>query len=106
MTSTPRTTRTCLITIRTTPGERAIVRAKAHAAGLPVSTYMRQAGLGLKVQARRGQARRDAIYHLSKIGTNLNQIARVVNTTGQLVALELLEPAIEELRAVLERFKG
>lgn len=71
-----------------------------------MSTYMRQAGLGLEVQARRGQTRRDAIYHLSKVGTNLNQIARVVNTTGQLVALELLEPVIEDLRAVLERFKG
>lgn len=102
---TSRTTRTHFRSLRLTPGELAIIRGKAHAAGLPVSTYLRQAGLGRKVRARRGQIRRDAIYQLIRIGTNINQLARAANTAGQVVALDLLEEALEELRAALDSLR-
>lgn len=104
--SVPRTTRSCLRSVRLTPGELAVLRGKAHTAGLPLSTYLRQAGLQKRIRARRGQAGRDAIYQLSKIGNNLNQLARAANTAGQVVALELLEPVLEQLREVLEELKG
>lgn len=101
-----RTTRSCLTSVRSTPGELAVLRRKAHAAGLPLSTYLRRAGLQKTIRARRGQAERDTIYQLSKLGNNLNQLARAANTAGQVVGLEILEPVIEELRGVLGELMG
>ena len=100
---TSRTTRTHFRSLRLTPGELAIIRGKARAAGLPVSTYLRQVGPGKRVRVRRGQIRRDAVYQLIRIGTNINQLARAANTVGQVVALDLLEEALEELRGALDR---
>lgn len=87
--------------LRLTAGERAIVRARAHAAGLTVSAFLRRAALGQQVRARPGQVRRDAVYHLSKIGTNLNQLAHAANVARQVRAEELLEETLAELRATL-----
>jgi hypothetical protein len=92
--------------LRLTAGERAVVRARAHAAGLTVSEFLRRAALGKRVRARPGQVRRDAVYQLSKVGNNLNQLARAANTAGQVRAEELLEEALGELRAVLAELTG
>lgn len=43
---------------------------------------------------------------LSPAGTNINQLARAENTAGQVVALDLLEEALGELRAALDRLDG
>lgn len=88
--------------LRLTAGERAVVRARAHAAGLTVSAFLRRAALGKRVRSRSGQVRRDAVYQLSKIGNNLNQLARAANTAGQVRAMERLEAVLEELREALE----
>lgn len=101
-----KTKRTHFRSLRLTPGELAVLRGKAHAAGLPVSTYLRQVGLKKKIRARRGQVERDAIYQLSKIGNNLNQLARAANTAGQVVAFDLLEAALAELREAIEDLAG
>jgi hypothetical protein len=103
---TSRPKRSRLASLRLTPGELTVLRRKAHAAGLALSAYLRQAGLQKMIRARRGQAERDAIYQLSKIGNNLNQLARAANTAGQVVALEMLEAAIERLRDVLDELMG
>jgi hypothetical protein len=100
---TSRPTRAHFRSLRLTPGELAVIRGKARAAGLPVSTYLRQVALGKKVRVRRGQVRRDTVYQLIKVGTNINQLARAANTAGQVVALELLEAALQELRRVLDK---
>lgn len=99
--SRSRTTRTHIQSVRLTPGELAVLRGRAHAAGLPLSTFLRDAALGKDIRARRGQLRRDAIYQVAKVGTNVNQLARAANTAGQVVALELLEEALEDLRRAL-----
>lgn len=100
---TSRPTRTHFRSVRLTPGELAVIRGKARAAGMPVSTYLREVALGKKVRVRPGQVRRDAVYQLIKVGTNINQLARAANTAGQVVALELLEAALQELRRVLDK---
>ncbi len=92
--------------LRLTAGERAVVRAKAHAAGLSVSELLRRSVLGQRVRVRPGQVRRDAVYQLSKIGNNLNQLAHVANAAGQVRAEERLEAALEELRSVLTELSG
>lgn len=78
------------------------MRARAHAAGLTVSAFLRRAAVGKRVRSRSGQVRRDAVYQLSKIGNNLNQLARAANTAGQVRAMERLEAVLEELREALE----
>lgn len=70
-----RTNRTPIQSVRLTPGELAVVRGKVRAAGMPVSTFLRQVGLGKKVRVR----------------------------PGQVVSLELLEAALQELRRVLDK---
>jgi hypothetical protein len=101
-----RTTRTHIQSVRLTRGELAVLHGKAHAAGLPLSTFLRHAALAKRIRARRGQLERDAIYQLVKVGTNINQLARAANTAGQVVALELLEAALEDLRAALDDLTG
>lgn len=92
--------------LRLTAGERAVIRARAHAAGLSVSAFMRRSALGQRVRARSGQVRRDTVYQLSKVGNNLNQLARVANTARQVRSEERLEEVLEELRAVLDELTG
>ncbi len=88
--------------VRLTRGELSSLRARAHAAGLTVSEFLRRVAFGQAIRARRNHLDRDAIYHLSKIGTDLNQLTRVANTTGQLVALELIEPVLEAVRRAID----
>jgi len=90
-----------ITSLRLTTSERRRIRATAHAAGLSVSAFIRRAALGRRIRARRGHLRRDAIYHLSKIGNNINQLARVANTVGEVRAIELLEEAVVDLRHAL-----
>lgn len=67
-----------------------------------MSAFLRRSALGQRVRARSGHVRRDAVYQLSKIGNNLNQLARAANTAGQVRAAERLEAVLEELREALE----
>ena len=94
-------------TVRLTRGENALFRAKAHAAGLTVSELIRRLVLGKKVPVRRGRFDEDALYQLSRIGNNLNQIARALNTARkrgvQPVGLERLAEVLEELHVLLDQ---
>lgn len=101
-----RTHRTVMRTLRLRPGESAIIAGRAKAAGLSVSEFLRRAALGQRVRARRDQANRDLIYHLSKIGTNLNQLAHVANVARQVVAHDQLEELISALREVIDRLEA
>lgn len=101
-----RTIRSHIQSVRLTRGELAVLHGKARTAGLPLSTFLRHAALGKTVRARRGQVDRDAIYQLVKVGNNINQLARAANAAGQVVALELLEQAIEDLRSALDHLTG
>jgi hypothetical protein len=44
----------------------------------------------------------DVLYHLGRIGTNLNQLAHAANR-GQMPSAPILTAALEELSAVLNR---
>ncbi len=103
----PRTYRDRTRSLRLTAGEDALIRAKAHVVGLTFSAYLRHVALGKRIRARPGQIDEDAIYHLSRIGNNLNQIARAMNTARkgvrQPVAQERLAEVLEELHVLLDR---
>ncbi len=81
--------RTAHITIRLSPGERAALEAAADRAGLTPGSYARQIIMGAPVprQVRRPPVERKELARLlgslGHIGSNVNQIARVLNSGGE-----------------------
>lgn len=87
-------------TLRFTDEENAIIREKAASAGLGCIDYLRQAGLNGTVTINNAQQQNDEIvFQLVKVGTNLNQIARIANTKGDIIAQEI-QPLLDELNAI------
>lgn len=94
------------VAVRCTPDEYAALQAKAAAAGLTVSGYLRAAALGSPGvrSARRPPVEREelarALGLLGRYGGNLNQLARMANTTGALPTEAALVALGDEVRAV------
>jgi len=58
---------------------------------------MRIVALGSIPRARPRRIEQEAVYQLGKIGNNLNQLAKVANSTGQIRQVQRLEQALNEL---------
>ena len=72
--------RTVEIHARVSPAERAAWRAKAAAAGVPVSALLRQAMARTRTwTAAAAEVERERIRQVARIGNNLNQLARWAN---------------------------
>jgi hypothetical protein len=106
--------RTRIMPVRLSDDERAAVEEKAEKAGLALSSYARQALLGAATprQVRRPPVERKELARLlgevGKIGSNLNQLTKAVNT-GVLVYDGELEAALAgvlEARAAILRALG
>lgn len=97
--------------IAMSPAEHAAGLAKAAAAGLTPSSYGRAALLGdVGVRAKRAptvnaEAMARATAALNKVGSNLNQIAHVLNAGKAAGSAETLA-AVAEVRAVLAHFRA
>ena len=73
--------RPVLVAVRLTPGESADWRAKAKAAGVPLSALIRRAMARTRTwTAPAAEVERKRTRQVSRIGNNLNQIARWANT--------------------------
>jgi hypothetical protein len=53
--------------------------------------------LGSIPRARPRRIEQEAVYQLSKIGNNLNQLARLANASGEIRQAQRLEQVLEEL---------
>jgi len=86
---------------RVTAAELGHVEAQAAAAGLALAEYVRRSVLGQRVGPARTAADDRLLLELNRVGVNLNQIARALNSDrpeqGDLAA------TLAELRAVLAR---
>ena len=92
--------RTYRVGVSLSEAEREAVAAKAEAAGLSPAAYLRQAGLGARLSSRVN----DRAYHqLSRIGVNVNQMARVANQTGRLPELDVLRAILAEVREIRDQ---
>jgi hypothetical protein len=98
--------RSRLVQVRCTPDEQARIEAAAERAGMSVASFMRHQCLGTpgpRAQ-RRPPVERAALAQLlawlGKAGSNVNQIARVGNTTGD------LPPGVDAARADLRAAAG
>lgn len=80
--------RQAFITVRCTPAEKAIAVDNAANLGLSLGDYVRSVAMGQKplYVVRRSSAKAEAILllkaELGKIGSNINQVAKVANSTG------------------------
>ena len=96
--------RTQLVAVRFSPDEAARLGQHAERAGITVGSYVRSIVLAAPVprQARRPPVELEllgkALAQLGKVGSNLNQIARHLNSGGSGVAPELSD-ALAELVA-------
>jgi hypothetical protein len=96
------------ITVRVTDHERETLARRAEQHGYDaVGEYLRDAGIGGHRTMKRDIGR--AIGHLGKIGSNLNQIARVANTTGEIdpdEARTVLADVDEAVEILMNRAEG
>ena len=77
------------IKVRVSDSEHQDIKAKATEAGLTVSDLMRYRTLGTRL--RQTDNAKERIRQLARIGSNINQLARWVNTRkDRVTALEIL----------------
>ena len=95
------------IIVRCTRAEKRRVVQEAEKADVQFSSFVRSRildGAGVpdrdpSPRPKRVQSRDNLIKELSAIGNNLNQIARVANTTGEIKRAERIDELVEALMA-------
>ena len=76
----------------------------ARDAGKTLSDYVRDTALTARIVIKRHRTVEPVLLHeLSRIGNNLNQIARICNTTGESRRARHIEDYLDELRPMLKR---
>mgnify|MGYP001627881339 FL=1 len=85
--------------VRLTPAEMAFIEEQAAVAGLPVSTYAREALTNRRVTPRRTKAEAALLTELNRCGVNLHQLVRHLNYGGSLPN-DIVE-TLAEFRAAL-----
>ncbi|MDE2772082.1 MAG: MobC family plasmid mobilization relaxosome protein [Gemmatimonadota bacterium] len=102
--------RPVLVAVRLTPGEVADWRAKAKAAGVPLSALIRRAMARTRTwTAPAAEVERERTRQVSRVGNNLNQIARWANThkeAAEAVEVAARLVAIERTLSALARFES
>lgn len=79
------------------------VVAHARECGKPPATYVREVSLGAVPKARRNRTENDLIIELGRVGNNLNQLARLAHSSGDLPAEEQLRAVLNEVLAAVRR---
>ena len=76
---------------------------RADLCGQCLSTYMRRVALGSIPRARPRRIEQKTVYHLGRIGTNLNQFTRIANTTERIDCSRRLAAILSELTEAIRR---
>ena len=100
-----------LIGVKCTAIERYIIEARAKAAQLTVSEFLRTTGLSGKIDMKKKMVPREvlqAIADLNHMAANLNQIAKKRNSFDELNALERaeLQSDVEQRKQVIKDIKN
>lgn len=101
--------RTVHLGVQLTPSERAELEFAAAQAGTCLSQYVRELCLRRAAEAatvggaRRNPEAKRLLHELSAIGNNLNQLARIANTTRHAPQQAALKEAMEALKASMAR---
>ena len=89
--------RTCAVSLSLRADEHRLLRERARKAGRPLAVYIREAALGVQLTR---VANRSAYRELTRVGTNLNQLARWANTFRCMPEVEKLHAVLDELLEV------
>lgn len=95
--------RTERIPVRVTKGEKEILEGFAKATGMPVSTLLRDRALKTKIEVRRERVEvLKLVEQLARIGNNVNQIAKHLNSgrMGSMALLDALGEVKNEFQAI------
>jgi hypothetical protein len=99
--------RTSAIGVKFTPAERKRLEAAAAERGEGLSEYIRHRCFGRSARALGGVSRNPDAHRLAneliRIGNNLNQIARIANTSKAIPHLYELKMVTGLVKAALER---
>ncbi len=89
-----------------TPDEWQAVQSAMTAHGYKdFSAYMRAKAMGEAIRPRAAAVNREAIFHLGKIGTLLNQLARRANS-NVVVQPDEMDTTLAEVRAAIAQVAG
>jgi hypothetical protein len=89
--------------VRFTEAQWQTLRERAQSCGLPTSTYLRRVGLGAIPRQRPDIPEHRVVNQLARVGNNLNQIARKVNSGIPVPESEIRE-ALARYLQIMERF--
>ena len=96
--------RTKVIRARLSEEEKEQVFRRAKAEGVTLSMYLRKSVLGERITSK---ADIQTVFELKKIGTNLNQLAKHVNSLpvdeNIRLSLESIEMYIKELKQITDK---
>jgi hypothetical protein len=96
--------RSAWLRARVRPDELHRIEQLARDANKSLSDYLRDTALTARIVLKRYRRVEPALLHeLSRIGNNLNQIARICNTTGESRRAQAIEIYLDQLRPVLKR---
>lgn len=94
--------RSAVVPVRLSPEERQALFEKAKSVGVSLSEFVRRSALGRRMPpAPPPKINLDLYQQLSRIGNNLNQVARKIHEGTVLVDLELVS-TITELKGVVK----
>ena len=99
-----------LLGVKLTPTQRAELAARAEAAGLPVSDFVRRLITGSRPsRSETGldpATARQVAAQLAHLGNNLNQLAKIANQTGRIRSEESLEMMTAQIKETLRKVVG
>lgn len=81
------------------------IQAKAEQVGIAEADLIRRLALGQEVKTV-SQLNRTAYSELAKLASNLNQIARAANTSGNLESAELIRLTYESVQSLRSELLG
>ena len=96
--------RTIILRARLSKSEKELIDKRAKALGISLSAFLRKSLLGEQIVSKTDV---QTVFELKKIGTNLNQLAKHVNSLpvdeNIRISLESIEMYIKELKQITDK---
>lgn len=92
--------------VRFRDSEWTVIAERARECGWSISRYIRETALGMVPKARPNQWEEKAIYQLTKIGANLNQLSHRAHLREEIPSAEEFNALREKIVAMIDDLGG